>query len=273
MVEKELPDWVDFGRELRRFRLQAGMTLNDVSRRINISIGMLSKIERATRAPKKDTVGELDQVFSTNGSLLRRWSDVTRTVADPEWYRRVEDAEAAAIEIRLHNPTLIPGPLQATEYTRQVLEHGRPLDREDDIDTLLRLKARRAERLLAEGEPRLTAVVPETVITECVGTPKTAVAQLERLVDLQESARVTMHVIPKGMPTHISQSIGAFALITFVDRMPTVFAESATGGDLVDHPREIQRFVSVFGTLQGWALSPTDSLSLIRRACDGFSVA
>ncbi|MFC3998401.1 Scr1 family TA system antitoxin-like transcriptional regulator [Nocardiopsis sediminis] len=273
MPEKELPDWTKFGREVRRLRSQAGLSLSDVSSRMNISIGMLSKIERATRAPKRDTVGELDRVLCTNGSLMRRWSDVNRKVADPDWYRRVEDAEAAAVEIRLHNPTLIPGPLQAPEYTREVLNYGRPLDSDADINALLELKAKRAERALSGGDPRLTALVPEMVIRDCVGSPKTASAQLRHLVDLQESGKVTMYVIPRGVPTHISLSTGSFSLISFVDRMPTVFVESASGGELIDHPpREIQRFVSVFGLLQGWALSPADTLGLIREACHGFSV-
>jgi hypothetical protein len=177
------------------------------------------------------------------------------------------------VEIRLHNPSLIPGPLQEPSYARRVLTYGRPLDRPEDIDSLVALKSKRAERVLADGDPRLTALVPESVITDCVGGPDVATAQLRHLIDLQESSKVTTHVIPTGMPTHISLATGTFALITFEERMPTAFAESAAGGELIDSPREIQRFVSVFGALQGWALSPTDSLSLMRKACDGFSVA
>ncbi|GAA3764585.1 transcriptional regulator with XRE-family HTH domain [Spinactinospora alkalitolerans] len=266
MGEKQLPDWVAFGRELRRLRTSSGLSLHEVGGRLSITPGMLSKLERATRAPKRDTVGELDQAFSTNGALLRRWSDVTRKATDPDWYRRVEDAEAAAVELRVHHPSLIPGSLQTEDYARTVVTYGRPLDTTEEIDAILGLKTKRVERLLRPGDPALSAVIPEEVIRSCLGDAETVAGQLDHLVNLAESNLLRLYVIPHGVPTHIGQAAGAFSVISFTDRLPLAFTESASGGELVDQPREVQRFVSLFGILQGWALSPADSIELIRRA-------
>ncbi|RNL87293.1 helix-turn-helix domain-containing protein [Halostreptopolyspora alba] len=264
MTEKPLPDWVPFGRELRRLRTQTGLSLDDVARNLTISSGMLSKLERATRAPKRDTVGELDQVFCTNGALIRAWSDVTRRVADPDWYRRIEDAEAAAVEIRMHHPSLIPGPLQTPEYARSVLTYGRPLDPPEDIDALLELKTKRSRRLLEAGTPAVSAVIPEGVVRGCLGAPQTVTEQLHHLANLAESGTVGLQIVPSGLPTHIGAATGAVGLFTFIDRLPLVHAEHASGGELIDNPREVQRVVSVFGKLQAWALSPADSIDLVR---------
>lgn len=242
--------------------------MDDVARNLTVSSGMLSKLERATRAPKRDTVGELDQVFGTNGALVRIWSDVTRRVADPDWYRRIEDAEAAAVEIRMHHPSLIPGPLQTPEYARCVLAYGRPLDPPEDIDALLDLKTKRTQRLLESGTPAVSAVIPEGVVRECLGDRETSVSQLRHLVNLAESDIVGLQIVPSGRPTHIGAATGAFGLFTFIDRLPLVHAEHASGGELVDNPREVQRVVSVFGKLQAWALSPADSIDLIRSVTD-----
>ncbi|WP_345556435.1 helix-turn-helix transcriptional regulator [Streptomonospora halophila] len=266
MAERQHSDWVAFGREIRRIRTSKGMSLHDASILLSITPGMLSKLERATRVPKRDTVGELDQAFSTNGSLLRRWSDVTRRSADPDWYRRVEDAEAAAVELRIHHPSLIPGSLQTSAYARTVLSYGRPLDQPGEIDSIWALKTKRAERLLQAGDPALSAVVPEAVIRGCLGDSETVAEQLCHLVHLTESGQLRIYVVPDGVPTHIAQASGAFTLISFADRLPLAFTESASGGGLVDNPREVQRFSTLFGILQGWALSPADSVDLIRKA-------
>ncbi|WP_067965479.1 helix-turn-helix domain-containing protein [Nocardiopsis trehalosi] len=266
MTEKELPDWVGFGREVRRLRQQAGKSLDTLSRQVNLSIGMLSKIERATRAPKRDTVGKLDQALCTNGALLRRWADTTKAVADPAWYRRVEDAEKAAVEIRLYHPSLIPGPLQLREYAETVLLNGRPLDPPETITALLALKAARAERLLAPGPPVVSAVIPELVVRQCIGTPETATQQRRHLLALAESGALSLQIIPTGPPADIGLSVGAFDLLSFMDRLPLVHAEHACGGELIDDPQEAQRIVSVHGRMQAWALSPADSIDFIKSA-------
>ncbi|MFC3996389.1 DUF5753 domain-containing protein [Nocardiopsis sediminis] len=210
-------------------------------------------------------LAELDRTFNTKGALLRRWSDVSRKVADPDWYRRVEDAENAASALRMHHPVLIPGPLQTPEYTQTVLTYGRPHDSPTDIQDLTAFKSARAERLLALSTLTISAVLPEHVVRGCLGDAETAARQLQHLVDLAESGPLGLQIVPSGYPTHIGASTGAFELLTFVDRLPLVHAEHVSGGELVDDPREAQRIQSVYGLLQAWALSPAQSIELVRK--------
>jgi transcriptional regulator with XRE-family HTH domain len=264
VAEKQLSAWVLFGQEVRRLRMDAGLSLDQVAQNLSITGGMLSKIERATRAAKKETAAELDAFLRTDGILLRRWSDTTRKALDPEWYRRITDAEQRAVEIRMVHPSLIPGSLQTRGYTRAVLSHGRPLDDPEEIEALVELRTKRAARLLRPGDPRMAAVIPEAVLRRQMGDDQVMHEQLDHLLALAEAGAVKLQVLPEGVPSAIAAASSAFRLITFTDRLPLVFADSASGGVLVDESREVQRFVSIMASLAAWGLSPADSIGRIK---------
>ena len=166
------------------------------------------------------------------------------------------------MEIRVAQPFLLPGVLQSADYAREVVRMGRPLDTSAEVDAAVERRVRRAAHLLREGGPRITVLVPEHVIRAARGIHPDA---LSHVLALAESACVQL--IPDGV--HLAAATGAFRLIGFDDsRLPVLFAESAVGGSLVDHPALVARFVAAMNTLQGWAMSPDESRKRIEEAND-----
>ncbi len=59
-----------FGEELRKRRLEAGLSLTDLSGLVHYSKAQLSKVERGIKAPSRDLARLCDAAFGTDGALI-----------------------------------------------------------------------------------------------------------------------------------------------------------------------------------------------------------
>lgn len=75
---------VAIGHEVRTFRLKAGMTVAELSRRTGLSIGMLSKIEHGNTSPSLSTLQSLAHALSVPiTSFFRQFEDVHDAIHTP----------------------------------------------------------------------------------------------------------------------------------------------------------------------------------------------
>ncbi len=54
---------------------------------------MVGHIERAVRVATRDQVDKMEEVFATNGSLLRRWTEIIKNRNIPDWFQMSTTAE------------------------------------------------------------------------------------------------------------------------------------------------------------------------------------
>lgn len=240
------------------------MTLNDLAGKIPFGVSMISKVERATRVPKRDFVDALESVFCTNGALLRRWSAGMRSASDPDWYTRVTSAERDAAEIRIFHSTVVPGRFQTEEYARAVLRDCRPLDPSDKLEEVVRLRMKLLPALLSGRAPAQRLILPEAVVRNAVGGAVSLGRQLEHLIELAESRTIRLTVLPADLPNH-AWVTGPFRVITFTDRLPLAYVEHASGGVLIDGSEEVHRLSAIFNELQAWSMTPDESLELMKK--------
>jgi transcriptional regulator with XRE-family HTH domain len=272
MGEQPIPAWVSLGKELRRLRAQTGLSLDATARHLSITGGMLGKVERGTRALKRDTATELDQFFGTDGALLRRWSDATNTANDPEWFKEIRRSEERATEIRTWAPLLIPGFLQVPDYTRALFRVSSPLKGAEEGESLVAGRLERFESLTRKGGPTLWVVLCESVLRRRIGGTATMIEQLDRLIDMGESRRVRTQVVPADLPDSPGNG-GPFRLITTTDGGTVLYAEGSGGGSVIDDRAEMRRHLAVFEDLRGVALPPAESVDLIGKVRDGLDLA
>ena len=60
---------------LKELRLERGLTLNDISRDLQIPLNTLSNYERGDREPKLETWEKLAQYFNVTPQYLVGWAD------------------------------------------------------------------------------------------------------------------------------------------------------------------------------------------------------
>jgi hypothetical protein len=106
-------------------------------------------------------------------------------------------------------------------------------------------------------------VLDESILSRRYGSAGVVLEQLEHVVELAESERVSIQFIPASEPRHPGNS-GAFKLIT-TDYIPEVLvAESICEGQVITNTVEVTNYRMTYTALQGAASSPEQSLARLR---------
>ncbi|GAA3750249.1 helix-turn-helix domain-containing protein [Salinactinospora qingdaonensis] len=262
MPKKVKPQWVGFGRELRRWREQQGFTQGQLGDRVSISYGLVSAFERGTQAPKLDYVERIDQALSSGGALVRLWHAANKGNGLASWFRGLASLIQQASELREYNPMLIPGLLQTNDYARTILRAGQPGDTDDEIEEQVAARMSRQSILSSERPPHLVEILDEAVLRRPVGGREIMAQQLKRLLDAISGSRLTLQVIPLSTEHHPGLS-EAFSLVAVPERGEALYMETRMSATAVDEPEVVAAYNRHFGDLRGAALPPAASRELI----------
>ncbi len=94
-------------------------------------------------------------------------------------------------------------------------------------------------------------------------------AQLRHLIDLAETGRITIQVLP--FTSTVYTPLGQFVIVRFADDSDAdvVYLESTGLEDVLDHPDIVASHSRTFEGLQRAALSPADSMAHISEIAGG----
>ncbi len=115
-----------FGAELRRARVAAGMSQEQLGRELSFSGDLVSKVETCDRTPAPSFAAGCDRVFPHLDGLFTRLMELARRWDGPypQWFRDWVEAERVATSLRWWEPMLVPGLLQTPDYARAILGAG-----------------------------------------------------------------------------------------------------------------------------------------------------
>ncbi|GAA1778988.1 helix-turn-helix transcriptional regulator [Streptomonospora arabica] len=265
MVDKVRPQWVRFGNELRRLRVQAGLSQGDLGARIQVSHALISAFERGTRQPRDDYVIKLDNALETSGSLVRLWETSSRSSGIPSEFSAIDQLERAAVEIRAYSPMVVPGLLQTKEYAHRILRDGDRVATEGEIEERTDTRVARQDVLRSDAPPLLVYILDEAVLRRRTGGHETMGRQIERLVEVSHGSRAIIQVIPLRAECHPGLS-EEFTLLAMPDGTEVLYMETREAGGPVENADVRRNYVRHFGDLRGAALPEAESLQLIKEA-------
>jgi hypothetical protein len=257
-----------FGAELRRARVAAGLSQDQLGRQLNFSGDLVGKVEISERAPAPGFAAgcdaafpHLDGLFTRLLALARRWDGPY-----PQWFRDWVQAEREAASLRTWQPLLIPGLLQTADYARGILAAGP----DPDADLVEQMVAARIERQAILDRPRppvLWVVLDETVLHRCIGAPDIMRRQLLRLADLAGRPRITIQVVPATAGAHAGL-LGGLIIAGFSGAPDIVYMETSADGQVVDKPSVVAQVTLRFDTVRAVALPRDDSADLIVKVAE-----
>lgn len=173
------------------------------------------------------------------------------------------EMEAAATEIHTWQNVLIPGILQVEPYMRRLFQEvGVPAS---ETDQRVRARLKRQDRL-AEDAPQplqLSAVIAEEALLRCAKIP----VQVARLAQLAQQPNIEILIIPLWRGPHAGLD-GSFAHLRIAEAdfdYEFAYQETASGAHLTDKAPTVGFLHTLFKTLRGQALDPTESLVSISR--------
>lgn len=283
--------------ELRGLRTEAGLTHDQLARRIGQSRAQISRLENGHIVDQADVLAILD----TLGVDGERWTQIVtiaREAGERGWWeyhramgerqKRYADLEAGAITIREYQQNFIPGLLQTPEFVRARTDAAAELEAMEgtSVDAVLAGRAGRQRMLRRPGAPSYEVVIDEVAIRRLSAPPEIVKAQLHHL-----AAIVTAEDGPAGGPSDPQPGSGeltlrvlpvdaridgytvprsAFSIYTYPDPGdPTVVAvDTITDDLLLTTPDAVHRYQQLYQRLRDAALSQQDSRDLLTKAAE-----
>ena len=269
--------------ELTRRRESAGLTRDEVTRRLEWANSTLFRIETGRTKPQPRSVRELLGLYGVTGPEKEGLIQLAREARQPGWWHSFRDVlpnpyevfiglEAEASSIRWFEPLMVPGLLQTPDYARAMIRGGPQELDPAEIDRRVEVRMARQGILARQDRPRLWVVLDEAALHRIVGGAETMHQQLAHLVTLSDQGKTTIQVLPFNAGAHAGTT-GPFVLLQFADPVDpdVVYLETIPEGLYLEGPNDIQAFMLAFDRLLAAALHPDDSISLIQRTADAYT--
>jgi transcriptional regulator with XRE-family HTH domain len=259
---------------LRELREDSELTLAEVSGRVEVSAGSLSRIETGDRGTTPVLVKALLDCYGVNDQAVREdildlvradqaqkrpWWRKYATVVNTTQYGGYLALESGAVSLRSYEPLLIPGLLQTEDYARAIITEMRSDLTARQVDALVKVRLRRQELLSGEAPPKLWVVIDEAAIRRHVGSAKVMQQQIEHLLAACEHPHITMQFLAFELGAHAGL-YGSFVLMDFPNPTPeVVWMENLTNSVCFEDSKDVDRYADVFDHLRARALGPSET--------------
>jgi transcriptional regulator with XRE-family HTH domain len=252
-----------FGAELRRRRVAAGMSQDQLGQAITYSAALVGRIEVGERMPSPDLARRCDEALTTGGLFAHlRQSMDSDMHAYPAWFREFVEREREATSIREFNALAIPGLLQTEGYARALFRACKPADTDEEIGQHVAARLERQRIMDRAKPPMLWAVVDEGVLRRPVGGARVFRDQLAHLAKVSRHPGVVFQVMPFSAGAHAGL-LGEFIVLGLPAGRDVAYTESVESARLIEHADEIAAFNLVFDLIRAVALSPEASLHFV----------
>lgn len=265
--------------ELRRLREEAGLTQEEVAKRLDWHHTKVFRIETGRTAPHPNDVRLMCDLYGmadkehlaaliqlAKESRKRGWWYSYRDVL-PGRYEFLIGLEQEASAIHTFELAVIPGLLQTQDYAYALIRGG-PLELDtDEIQRRVEVRMTRQRVFDTPDRPQLWAILDEAAIHRMVGGPKVMREQLQHLIAASEAGRTTLQVVPYSAGAHPG-TVGPFVILKFDEPSETdvVYMETIGGNLSVDKPEDVRHYTTAFDHLRAVALSPDDTRIMLETA-------
>ncbi len=263
------------GSQLRRLRLEKGLTREEAGEAIRASEWKIHRLENSQVGFKERDVADLLALYGITdagevASLVtmameanepgwwHRFGDML-----PQWFRTYVDLEQAASLIRTYEGQFVPGLLQTEDYVRAMVS-GALEESPEEAERRVALRMQRQELMDQPGSPRLWAVVDEAALWRPVGGPKVMRAQIDRLIEATSMANVILQVLPFSAGAHPAM-VGAFSILRFADaELPdVVYLEHLTNAAYLDKHEDVAQYLHVMEMICVSAAQPRQTAAIL----------
>ena len=244
------------GRTMQRDRLAHGWTLRELSTRTKTHIGTLSQVENGIRSMTENLAMACDECFPERRGWYLQYYEESKDWM-PAGFRDWSEYEDRARELLVWAPGIVDGLAQTEDYARELLDIY-PGVTADMIETRLKSRMARQQRLLREGGPAIVLLVDMIALYRGIGSPDVMAAQCAKLAGVSKLEAVTLQVVP---PVKIPL---ATALVIVAD--DAAYTEHGLGGAVFTDEESATKLRRLIGTVRGEARPVSESLALIRKA-------
>ena len=253
-----------FGRQLKRFRLRAGLDRAEFGGRTGYSTATIAAYEQGRRVPPSRFIDAADELLDAGGVLQEMKDEVARAQY-PAFFRDAARLEAEAVELWVYGTHAVPGLLQTGEYMRAVFEMWRPLLNEETVQQRVTARLARQEVFARKPAPLVSFVIDESVLRRPLGGRSVMRGQLEQLLLVGEFRNVEIQVMPLNREDNAGVD-GPFTVLHGDGGDQVAYLEAQGRSTMVTERTEVRGIVSRYGIIRAQALTPRESLAFIEKS-------
>ncbi|MFK0256009.1 helix-turn-helix domain-containing protein [Streptomyces sp. NPDC090445] len=252
-----------FGRQLKRFRIRAGIERPDFGDRLGYSVSTIAAYEQGRRVPPPRFIDQADDMLDAGGVLKEMKEEVARAQF-PAFFRDAAKLEAEAVELHVYANQAIPGLLQTEEYARAVFGMMRPPLDEETIEQRVAARLMRQEVFAKHPAPLMSFVVDESVLRRPIGGKTVLRGQLEQILLAGQRRTVEIQVMPLGSEENAGLA-GPFTLIETREGRRIAYVEVQNVSHVHVERRPVWGLEIKYGILRAQALTPRASLGYVEK--------
>jgi transcriptional regulator with XRE-family HTH domain len=267
--------------EIRALREKAGLTGDQLAKRIGRSRADVSRLENGHVIDQADVIRILD-LCGVEGDEWTKVMTIAREAGESGWWESFKtmgdrqamfaNLEAGAATIREYQQTLLPGLMQTPEFALARTDRAavlRPLPN-GTPDGIVAGRLMRQRMLRRPDGPEYEAIIDELAIRRLGAPPAVVKKALYHVATVvNETPRITVRVLPIGARIEgYATPITGFTIFTFPDPDdPVVVAISSPTVDFIlTEPGEIAPYEELFDRLRKETLSEAESLDMALEA-------
>jgi transcriptional regulator with XRE-family HTH domain len=270
------------GATLRKFRNEAGLSLDQAAEAMGWNGPKMSKIENAVQAIRPGDLTELLKVYGVtdpevcsvletlrSDAAKKGWWQAYSGIVQPP-YADYISLESDAEQVCAWTPLLVPGLLQSATYARETITGITTTRTPEEVAALAEVRMARQSVLTRPGAPlELWAIIHEAALHQrFAARPATMREQLRKLLDASELPNVTVQIMPLDSTAHPGLE-GGFSLTKFRPPLPdVVLLENASSATYVEG-EDAAPFERAYERIRATALSVEDSLVRITELEEG----
>jgi transcriptional regulator with XRE-family HTH domain len=262
---------------MRKLRARAGLTLEEAGQLVGVSKATVSRYETQSGPVKWIVIDALCREYGATEAERRAVVGLAKDAKQQGWWSSFADSipesmnllltlEDEAVHESHFSCVYVPGLLQTRAYSTALQKANEvPLDPEE-IERLVDIRMKRQEILTRPKPLRLWAILDESVIRRVVGSATAMRAQLDRLLEANDSPHITLQVLPFSKGAHAA-ALGSFVIIGGPEpALDVTYVDFHTGSLFLEKEEELDRYRLAFEYLRAQALDMEASSAMIHRA-------
>ncbi|SCK47902.1 Helix-turn-helix domain-containing protein [Streptomyces sp. WMMB 714] len=254
-----------FGAVVQALREHAGLSRVDFAAHVRFSKHTVESVELGRRMPEVTFVERAEEALGDTGALRRAARHLTR--GEPglaAWFRRWARLEKEAVSLCTYECRLVPGLLQSEGYVRALCENEIPPLTDGELEATVTARMDRQRLLRDRPSATFDFVVEEAVLMRRLGGVGVTCESLGHMLDLCSLRNTTLQIMPADSEFHACLAGPACVLETRQGQR-RAYSEGQENGRLIADPKEVSRIQMRYARLRSQALSPNDSLGLLKR--------
>lgn len=271
--------------ELRQAREAAGLTHDQLAKKIKGHRPTISRLENGHGAPDLDDVFKILEALGIAGEQWEALVTIAREAAERGWWESNAKAmgerqalyanlEAGATTITDVQPSLVPGLLQTPDYVRARLDAARWDEQEDPstVDAIVEGRLGRQRMLNRPSGPTFQVILDEVVIRRVSAPHDVLGPQFRHLADKAAEDKIEIRILPvDAVIDRFAVPTAKFSIYTYPDDPPVAAIESV-GTDLVlTSEAEVKRFTRLYELMLQACLTPQETIAMLNEAADRLS--